>query len=205
MSQDSACEDLAKEGLEASKHNLSLSAKILEDTGKCFDRSGKRREAGNYYTMAGDFYIDLNKVEKAANCYGKAILRYLMIDDFDTAQLLLDKGTEYGFSNSFHQFRIAQDALKRKTSEEALETEEDEAITITSESLPEIDILPIERESVISQVSLESLTPEEDVLVSSNDFIIPQLENQTESTINTFSVLAAVSKATRTKPQIQSN
>ncbi|MHA1971794.1 MAG: hypothetical protein ACTSW1_02305 [Candidatus Hodarchaeales archaeon] len=203
MSPDSTCEDLAKEGLEVSKHNLSLSAKILEDTGKCFDRSGKRKEAGKYYTMAGDFYIDLNKTEKAANCYGKAILRYLMIDDFDTAQLLLDKGTEYGFSNSFHQFRIAQDALKRKTSEEVLENEEDESFTIATESLPEIDILPIEDESVISQVSLESLTPDEDVLVSSSDFIIPQLEDQTESTINTFSVLAAVSKATRTKPQTE--
>lgn len=203
------CEKLVEEAMEASKHSLEVSAKIFEDVAKCFDKLGDRKKAGQYLTLAGDFFLDLDNKEKAATCYGKAIMRHLMIDDIGTAEILIEKGKEYGFSSSTHQYRIALDAIERQTIAK-IEEEESEESGLEVEVLPDIDILPIKEEE--EEEDLIPLIPdlfslEEEVRPKKQKFIVPQLEKEQTSTLSSFAVLAAVSQATREQStqEIQTN
>jgi hypothetical protein len=201
------CEELLNEATEASKHSLDVSAKIFEEAAKCFDKTGDRKKAGQCLTLAGDFFLDLDKKEKAATCYGKAIMRYLMSDDISTAEILLEKGKEYGFSSSTHQYRIALDALERQTKAK-IEEEDSEEPETEVEALPDIDILPVEEEEEEEElIPLNSDLFDEEVQPKKQDFIIPQLEQEQSSTLSSFAVLAAVSQATREKStqEIQTN
>lgn len=206
--QPSDCEELVDEATEASKHSLDVSAKIFEDAAKCFDKLGDRNKAGQYLTLAGDFFLDLDNKEKAAICYGKAIMRHLMIDDISTAEILLEKGKEYGFSSSTHQYRIALDALERQTKAKIEEETSEESVTEV-EALPDIDILPVEEDEEEDLIPLKSdlFSLDEEVQPKKQEFIIPQLEKEQSSTLGSFAVLAAVSQATREKStqEIQTN
>ncbi len=193
---ETECEDLVREGTEASKHSLTISAGLFEDAAKCYDHKGDRKKAGQYLTLAGDFFLDLNNREKAAICYGKAIMRHLMLDDIETAEILLEKGKEYGFSSTTHQYRIALDALERQT-QSKIEEEEAEETTKEVEALPDIDILPIEEEEELIPLNHSLLISDEDAQPTKKDFLVPQLENEESSTLSSFAVLAAISKATR--------
>ncbi|MCK4849301.1 MAG: hypothetical protein KAT16_09760, partial [Candidatus Heimdallarchaeota archaeon] len=75
------CEKLVEEASTATRHSLDMAAEIYQETSKCFDKEGNRIKAGQYLTIAGDFYLELEKMDKAASCYGKAIVRHLMVDD----------------------------------------------------------------------------------------------------------------------------
>jgi hypothetical protein len=202
------CEELVNEATEASKHSLDVSAKIFEEAAKCFDKTGDRRKAGQCLMLAGDFFLDLDNKEKAATCYGKAIMRYLMSDDLSTAEILLEKGKEYGFSSSTHQYRIALDAIERQTKAK-IEEEKSEETDTEVETLPDIDILPVEEEEEEELIPLNSdvFSLDEEVKPKKQEFIIPQLEQEQSSSLSSFAVLAAVSQATREKsPQeIQTN
>ena len=199
MSENPECEELAKNGLAAAKDNLKLAASILEDTANCFDSSGNRKKAGQYLTLAGDFHIDLNDLEKAASCYGKAILRYLMIEDFETAQILLKKGKEYGFTTSFHQFSIAQDAIERKFSKKQdTKTVEIDKKVEEEEEIFEIDIVPIESEQTIIPIKFDEINKNEEIIQESKEYVIPQLD-ESKTRLDTFTVMTAVSKAARQK------
>ncbi|WP_455463877.1 hypothetical protein [Candidatus Hodarchaeum mangrovi] len=198
MLKNSRCDELAKNGLAAAKNNLELAASILEETASCFDSSGNRKKAGQYLTLAGDFHMDLNDLEKAASCYGKAILRYLMIEDFDTAQLLLKKGKEYGFTSSFHQFSIAQDAIERKfatTQDNQLKKTDEKEV---QEEVFDIDIVPLESEHTIVSIKFDEIHENDEVIQDTKDYIIPQLQ-ESKTKLDTFNVMTAVSKATRQK------
>ncbi|MHA2243586.1 MAG: hypothetical protein ACXADY_01325 [Candidatus Hodarchaeales archaeon] len=196
----SKCEELVREATEASKHSLQISAGFFVDAAKCYDRLGDRKKAGQYLMLAGDFFLDLNNEEKAASCYGKAIMRHLMIDDIDTAEILLEKGKEYGFSSSTHQYRIALDALERQRTAK-IEEEKADKLAKDVEDLPDIDILPIEEDREEELIPLDPvlLIPDEDILPKQREYLIPQLEKEGSSTLGSFAVLAAVSKATRQK------
>jgi len=198
MSKNSECDGLAKNGLTAAKTNLELAASILEETAICFDSAGNRKKAGQYLTLAGDFHMDLNDLEKAASCYGKAILRYLMIEDFDTAQILLKKGQEYGFTTSFHQFSIAHDAIERKFSTKQDEEMNDIEEKEVQEEIFEIDIVPIESEQAIFPIRYDEFHENDEIIQDSKDYVIPQL-NESKTKLDTFDVMTAVSKATRQK------
>ncbi|MFW9903991.1 MAG: hypothetical protein ACFFFH_06630 [Candidatus Thorarchaeota archaeon] len=203
------CEKLVKEATEASKHSLDLSAKIFEEAAKCFDKEGDRKKAGQCLTLAGDFFLDLDNKEKAATCYGKAIMRYLMSDELNTAEILLEKGKEYGFSSSTHQYRIALDALERQT-QAKIEEEKSEEPDTEIEALPDIDILPVkdeEEEEELIPLNSDVFSLDEEVQPKKQEFIIPQLEQEQSSTLSSFAVLAAVSQATREKStqEIQTN
>ena len=206
--QTSDCEALVNEATEASKHSIDVSAKIFEDAASCFDKLGDRKKAGQCLTLAGDFFLDLGNREKAATCYGKAIMRHLMSDDLSTAEILLEKGKEYGFSSLTHQYRIALDALERQTKAKIEEEDTDDSES-EIETLPDIDILPVEEEEEEDLIPLESdlLSSDEEVQPKKQEFIIPQLEKEQSSTLSSFAVLAAVSQATREKStqEIQTN
>ncbi|MFX0015771.1 MAG: hypothetical protein ACFFB2_01150 [Promethearchaeota archaeon] len=196
--QPSECEELVREATEASRHSLEVSARIFEDAAKCFDKQGDRKKAGQYLTVAGDFFLDLDKKEKAATCYGKAIMRHLMADDITTAEILIEKGKEYGFSSSTHQYRIALDALERQPKIEEDKTEE---VDKEIERLPDIDVLPIEEEGEEDLIPLDAdlFSLEEDVLPKEQQFRVPQLEMEEKLSLGSFAVLAAASQAARMK------
>ncbi|UCG90381.1 MAG: hypothetical protein JSU57_01225 [Candidatus Heimdallarchaeota archaeon] len=205
--QQSDCEELVREATEASKHSLDVSAAIFEDAAKCYDQQGDRKKAGQYLILAGDFFLDLDNKEKAALCYGKAIMRYLMIDDIYTAEILLEKGKEYGFSSSTHQYRIALNTLERQKKAKIVEDETEESAKEV-EALPDVDILPIEgEEDELVPLDDDFFSLDEDVQPKKQEFMIPQLEKEHSSTFGSYAVLAAVSQATRekTSQEIQTN
>ncbi len=196
----SECEQLAREGDKASQHSLEIAAGIYEDAARCFDQQGVRDKAGLYLTLAGDLFLDLNQVEKAAACFGKAIVRYLMNDDIETANILLEKGREYGFTSATHQYRIAIDAMKRREKEEESLIDIEEESHDVEKSLPEIELLPLvleEEEEVLVNIDIEILEHDEEIQISKKDYIIPQLEDDDPLKLSSFAVLAAVSKSTR--------
>ena len=196
----SDCDGLVREGDEASKNSLETAASLFEEAAKCYDRQGDRKKAGQYLTIAGNFFLDINKNTKAATCYGKAILRHLMIDDIDTAKILIKKGENYGFTTSNHHYRIALDAMKRQTKAKREEEKEDEKQTESiEEDLPEIDIVSLEEEESLIPLESDFFSPDEEVLTKKQDFEIPRLKTEDHSELGSFAILAAVSKTAREK------
>ncbi|MHA2238391.1 MAG: hypothetical protein ACXAB2_08505 [Candidatus Hodarchaeales archaeon] len=200
---DNECQGLVAEANNAVDHSLKIASKLYEDAAKCFDRKGDRVKAGQSLTIAGDFYLELNKMDKAATCYGKAIVRHLMADDIETAKILVHKGTDYGFTSATYQFKMALNAFERKKDsidlESGLISEEEESIASEKEKLPEIDILPVEEENDIVVFDTAILENDLNIDVQQNHFIIPQLEEEDPSKMSSFSVLAAISNSTRKK------
>ncbi|MFW9778621.1 MAG: hypothetical protein ACFFE8_07170 [Candidatus Heimdallarchaeota archaeon] len=196
------CSALANEAEAASKHSLDIASSIYEEAANCFDKEGNRRKSGQFLTLAGDILLEINKHDQAATCYGKAILRYLMSGDIETAQILINKGGEYGFSSANHHYRIAIDSLERR--KEAKPETEDvrkekiaEERIIEEESLPEVVIMPLDDEEQLITIEMDDILDEEDIQIKKQNFVIPQLEQEDPSRVGSFAVLAAVSRTTR--------
>ncbi|MHA2303870.1 MAG: hypothetical protein ACXACU_00670 [Candidatus Hodarchaeales archaeon] len=198
----SDCENFVKEADDALKHSLEIAASLFEDAAKCYDRQGDRKKSGQYLTIAGNFFLDISRNEKAATCYGKAILRHLMIDDLETAQILIKKGETYGFTISNHQYRIALDAMERQATANIEEEKKHDLDQEIGEDLPEIDILVVEEEESLIPIETDAFPHEEDVIPTMQDFIVPQLEEEDHSELSSFAILAAVSKAAREKKNV---
>ena len=92
------------------------------DAAQCYDKNGDRKRAASCFTLAGEFYLTVEENSKAAECYGKAILRNLMANDMEAAKIILDKGEEYGDIFDTFNFRMAKDSFARHLAED---TEED--------------------------------------------------------------------------------
>ncbi|MHA2153699.1 MAG: hypothetical protein ACXABU_00030 [Candidatus Hodarchaeales archaeon] len=194
------CEQLATEAEKATSHSLEIAAEIYESTAKCFDSKGDRRKAGQYLTIAGDFYLEIKKMDKAASCYGKAIVRHLMTEDIETAKILVEKGKDYGFTSATYQFKMALNALDRKiTTEEGMEAELTQSHI--GEDLPDIVILPLEKEKGLIPINDEEFTNNDDIDYNRQDFVIPELKTDDPTKMNSFAVLAAVSKSARKKTE----
>lgn len=202
------CESLVKEAEDTSKHSLDIAAEIFEDAAKCYDKEGNRRKSGQFLTLAGDFLLELSKDNQAATCYGKAIVRYLMVDDLDLAQILIKKGAEYGFSSANHHYRIALDSLERRKIAQ-LEAEASQAeifaeeTMIEEDTLPEVELMPLEDEEPLITLEIEETLIDEDVQIKQQEFVIPQLEKEDPSKVGSFAVLAAISKTTRDQSRIE--
>ncbi|MHA1975640.1 MAG: hypothetical protein ACW98F_06450 [Candidatus Hodarchaeales archaeon] len=196
------CEQLAKEAETTTSHSLEIAAEIYKSSAKCFDSQGNRQKAGQYLTIAGDFYLELRKMDKAASCYGKAIVRHLMSEDIETAKILVEKGKEYGFTSATYQFKMALNALDRKISSKDDDVHE-ETLTPTQigEELPDIMILPLEEEGDLLPINDSDFTNNADIDFNRQDFIIPQLKTEDPSKMDSFAVLAAVSKSARKKTE----
>ncbi len=197
-----SCEELATEAETATSHSLEIAAGIYESTAKCFDSKGNRRKAGQYLTIAGDFYLEIKKMDKAASCYGKAIVRHLMSEDIETAKILVEKGKKYGFTTATYQFKMALNALERKISTEDEDIQEEDKSTHThiEEDLPDIKILPLEEEDLLP-LDEDEFANNNDIDFNRQDFIIPQLKTDDPSKMDSFAVLAAVSKTVRRKSE----
>ncbi|MHA2106120.1 MAG: hypothetical protein ACW99R_00245 [Candidatus Hodarchaeales archaeon] len=194
------CEQLVTEAEKATSHSLEIAAEIYESTAKCFDSKGDRRKAGQYLTIAGDFYLEIKKMDKAASCYGKAIVRHLMTEDIETAKILVEKGKDYGFTSATYQFKMALNALDRKiTTEEGMEAELTQSHI--GEDLPDIVILPLEKEKGLIPINDEEFTNNDDIDYNRQDFVIPELKTDDPTKMNSFAVLAAVSKSARKKTE----
>ena len=88
------------------------------DAAQCFDKQGDRKRAASAFTLAGEFYLAIEENSKAAECYGKAVLRNLMADDLEAAKIILDKGEEYGEIFDTFNFRMARDSFNRQLTED---------------------------------------------------------------------------------------
>lgn len=201
----SSCNELVIEANKAVDHSLQIAANLYEDAAQCFDRIGDRVKAGQYLTIAGDFFLELNKMDKAATCYGKAIVRHLMADDIETAKILVHKGTQYGFTSATYQFKMALNAFERKKdliiSESQLTEGGEKFGEIEGEKLPEIDILPVDEEIEILNLDTTMFVEDMNIDIKQSNFIIPQLNEIDPSKMSSFSVLAAISNTTRKKTE----
>ena len=197
------CEKLVEEASTATRHSLDMAAEIYQETSKCFDKEGNRIKAGQYLTIAGDFYLELEKMDKAASCYGKAIVRHLMVDDIDTAKILVDKGLKYGFTSATYQFKLALNALERKTTTSEVDLNEKEEgesdKDLETESLLEVDIVPLDENETLIPIDIDSLIENNEIEINRHDFFVPQLDKRDPSKMNSFAVLASVSNTTRKK------
>ncbi len=199
------CEQLVKEAGTSTIHSLDMAAGIYQEASKCFDKEGNRIKAGQYLTIAGDFYLELKNMDKAASCYGKAIVRHLMADDIDTAKILMEKGLKYGFTSATYQFKLALNALKRKTDASEIEVNEKDKgesdKDLETDSLPEVDIVPLDEDEILIPIELDSLVENKEVEINRNDFFVPQLDKHDPSKMSSFAVLAAVSDSARIKTE----
>ncbi len=199
------CEELVEEANTVTGHSLDMAAGIYQEASKCFDKEGNRIKAGQYLTIAGDFFLELEKMDKAASCYGKAIVRHLMVDDIDTANILVKKGLKYGFTSATYQFKLALNALERKTTNSEVETSEkdvgDADRKFEADSLPEIDIVPLEENENLIPIEINLLIENKEIEVNRHDFFVPQLETHDPSKMSSFAVLAAVSDTARKKTE----
>ena len=84
------------------------------DAAQCFDKKGDRKRAASAFTLAGEFYLSIDENSKAAECYGKAVLRNLMVNDLEAAKIILDKGETYGEIFDTFNFRMARDSFNRQ-------------------------------------------------------------------------------------------
>jgi hypothetical protein len=163
---------------------------------ECYDLAEQKKLAARYYTLAGQTFYDLNTrraMRKAAAAYGKAITRYLIVDDLQGATFLLEKGKKQEF-DTYH-FKMAEDALERKISDLKLAAPELELIEEAAKSeiaLPKIVPLaePLEVPSEITNILidyeevkpvLESFAIEEQIDEISDEVGRALLENVSET------------------------
>lgn len=92
-------------------------ARMFYDSAMCFDKQGDRKRSASCFTLAGEFYLSVEENSKAAECYGKAVLRNLMANDMEAAKIILDKGEAYGDIFDTFNFRMAKDSYARHMSE----------------------------------------------------------------------------------------
>ena len=199
------CEKFVEEASTATGHSLDIAAGIYQEASKCFDKEGNRIKAGQYLTIAGDFYLELDKLNKAASCYGKAIVRHLMVDDIETAKILVKKGLKYGFTSATYQFKLALNAFERKTANsevEAIEKDErDSGKEFGSDSLPEVDIVPLDENENLIPIEIDTMIENTEIEINRHDFFVPQLKTHDPSKMSSFAVLAAVSDTARKKTE----
>ncbi|MHA2272947.1 MAG: hypothetical protein ACXACI_13860 [Candidatus Hodarchaeales archaeon] len=192
----SECDILVEESEQLLTISLKQAAEMFYAAAECYDSAEEKKLAARYYTLAGQSFFDLNTrraMRKAAAAYGKAITRYLIVDDLQGATFLLEKGKKQEF-DTYH-FKMAEDALERKISDLELATPELELIEEAPKSeivLPKIVPLaePLEVPSEITDILidyeevkpvLESFTIEDQIDEISDDVGRALLENVSET------------------------
>jgi hypothetical protein len=93
-------------------------AEAFFEAASCYDHLGDRKNSAKNYALAGEFFMSIDEKDRAAECYGKAILRNLMADELETARVLLDKGKDYGDHFDTFHFRLATDSFSRRITDE---------------------------------------------------------------------------------------
>ncbi|MHA1990180.1 MAG: hypothetical protein ACW98A_04380 [Candidatus Hodarchaeales archaeon] len=93
-------------------------AEAFFETASCYDHLGDRKNSAKNYTLAGEFFMSIDEKDRAAECYGKAILRNLMADELESARVLLDKGKDYGDHFDTFHFRLASDSFSKRITDE---------------------------------------------------------------------------------------
>lgn len=107
------------EELEAPTNDqIEEAAETFAEAAKCFDRNGDRVRSAKCFALAGEFFLVIDDRDRAAEYYGKAVLRSLMINDLESAKIIIDKGDEYSSEFDTFHFRMARDAFTRQMNEE---------------------------------------------------------------------------------------
>lgn len=143
-SEISECEELYStasmiEGISnPTNEEIQDAAMTFFDAAQCFDKQGDRKKAATSFTLAGEFFLSIEENNKAAECYGKAIIRNLMANDVESAKVILDKGESYGDLFDTFNFRMARDSFNRQLSEnidDDIDLLQDKETLFDSESL----------------------------------------------------------------------
>ena len=86
--KENECEEILSEGIRLSEIENSTNDQMLDtaeafyEAASCFDKLGERIQSAKYFTLSGEFYINIEDEEKAAECYGKAILRNCFVGSY---------------------------------------------------------------------------------------------------------------------------
>ncbi|MHA1166269.1 MAG: hypothetical protein ACTSRU_00475 [Candidatus Hodarchaeales archaeon] len=59
------CHQWVDEAEKQSEWSPKDSAELFKEAADCFDHQGNRKQAAVYFTLAGQFYLDLNDKKKA--------------------------------------------------------------------------------------------------------------------------------------------
>lgn len=170
--KENACEEILSEGIKLSEIENSTNDQILDtaqafyEAALCFDRLGERIQSAKYFTLSGEFYLNIEDEDKAAECYGKAILRNLMANELEAADILLKKGEKNEAFDTFH-FRMAKDTFSRRIADELdlLEEKVSDQQLFDSSNLDE-DLVDISDDSF--DIKLEEIDIEFDVRAAFN-------------------------------------
>ncbi|MHA2296479.1 MAG: hypothetical protein ACXAEU_00720 [Candidatus Hodarchaeales archaeon] len=187
------CYQWVEEAEKLSELSPKDAAELFKEAALCFDRQGNRPKAAIHFTVAGQFFLDLNDKKNASELFGKAIIRNIISDDMEAAEILLKKAEEYEF-DSF-QFRLARDRFSKKFAtlgEEEL-VEELVGLGAGEEGIEILDLEnfgEFEEISTIEQVSEGSIfrdlieqASSDDILPSMSEFVFkedPALSADTE-------------------------
>ncbi|MHA1983283.1 MAG: hypothetical protein ACW967_02935 [Candidatus Hodarchaeales archaeon] len=173
MSNGDQCKEKEKIGQSLGEidnptiNEMIETAEAFFDAASCFDSLGDRRNSAKNYTLAGEFFMSIDEKNRAAECYGKAILRNLMADELESARVLLDKGKDYGDHFDTFHFRLATDSFSRRITDE-FDSLYDEAyygfVDEASDEDEEIQLFDdVPTSSLLEQAELE------EILVEDND------------------------------------
>ncbi|MHA2365752.1 MAG: hypothetical protein ACXAC7_17470, partial [Candidatus Hodarchaeales archaeon] len=184
------CEEILKEGTDLSEidnptnEQLFDTAQSFFESALCFDRNGKRILAAKYFTLAADFFMTIAEEDKAAECYGKAILRNLMADNLEAAQVLMVKGDQYGDNFDTFHFRMAKDTFTRRIEDEIDRIEEeDRAQPLFETESSEDGISLFEEEDDLFSSELEEIDINELKLETQSYISLKQEDASSKSTI----------------------
>lgn len=125
---------------DPSFNDINECAEAFFDAARCYDTSGNRLKAAKYFTMAGEFYNTVDE-DKAAECYGKAILRRLMADDLEGSRVLLELGQKSDKFDTFH-FRLAERTFSQRITDEFDAMYDLDAELLEEEQTVEFDEVP---------------------------------------------------------------
>ena len=100
------------------KEMIETAEAFFDVAANCYDRIGDRKNSAKNFTLAGEFFMVIDEKDRAAECYGKAVLRNLMADELEAARVLLDKGKDYGDHFDTFHFRLASDSFSRRITDE---------------------------------------------------------------------------------------
>ena len=141
-------------------------AEAFFDVAACFDQLGDRKNSAKNYTLAGEFFMVIDEKDRAAECYGKAVLRNLMADEIEAARVLLDKGKAYGDHFDTFHFRLASDSFSRRITDEFdLLNDENYYKTIDQQDASDQDIQlfdDVPTSSLLERAELEEILIEEE-------------------------------------------
>ncbi|MFX0091830.1 MAG: hypothetical protein ACFFBD_08720, partial [Candidatus Hodarchaeota archaeon] len=174
---DEECERFVVDAEVLQDLSAMVAAQRFFDAGDCYDSKGNRKKAAQYLTLAGHFFAQSGDINKCADCYGKAAIRNILVDDLEAAKIIIERGEELGFDTFL--FRTAKTRLESIMEEQAvIELPEEELIE------PSLNISLVSDISAQDNLRLMEIGGQEDLHSRVELFQIEDLENLSSESID---------------------